>query len=75
MYKIMIVAKEASNYGSLYKWLLVENDQGQNVPYEASTLEEIDKKVEDMLNKEGYSKSDFIVISVTNYNISADIVE
>lgn len=75
MYRIMIVAKEATNYESLYKWLLIKNDQDQMVPYEAKSLDELDEKVENMLNNEGYSKSDFIIVSITNYSVFADIVE
>lgn len=39
-----------------------------------ASKEELDAKVEKMLNIDGYSKDGFIVIQVINYNIDVDIV-
>lgn len=57
-YRIMVVAAKKDKNQSLYKYLL----EGNHI-YEAVTLDEIDAKIERMLNKEGYAKSDFIVVS------------
>lgn len=74
MYRIMLVAKEGKNYDSLYKYLTVTDTQGNVVPYEAATIEELDAQVETMLNSE-YRKKDFIVVTVTEYGIEADLAE
>lgn len=75
MYRIMLVAKEAaSEINNLYKYLTVTNTEGKVVPYEATTLEELDTQVETMLNGE-YRKKDFIIVTVTDYDIEADIVK
>ena len=74
MYRIMLVAKEGKNYDSLYKYLTVTNTANEVVPYEATTLEELDAQVESMLNGE-YRKKDFIIVQVTEYGIEADLVE
>lgn len=74
MYRIMLVAKEGKNYDSLYKYLTVTNTQNEVVPYEAATIEELDTQVESMLNGE-YRKKDFIVVTVTEYGVEADLVE
>ena len=70
----MLVAKEGKNYDSLYKYLTVTNTANEVVPYEATTLEELDAQVESMLNGE-YRKKDFIIVQVTEYGIEADLVE
>jgi len=72
MYYIMLVVKKQDNYESYYKFMTVVNDQNQTVPYVANTLEELDEKVEEMLNGD-YRKSDFIIVSKTDYNIGADL--
>lgn len=73
MYRIMLVAKEGKDYDSLYKYLTVTNTQNEVVPYEAATIEELDAQVESMLNGE-YRKKDFIVVTVTEYGVEADLV-
>ena len=40
-------------------------------PIEFDTLEKLDAKIEKMLNQEGYSKSDFIIVKVIDYTIDA----
>lgn len=72
MYYIMLVVKKQDNYESYYKFMTVVNDQNQTVPYVANGLEELDEKVEEMLNSD-YKKSDFIIIQKTDFNIGADL--
>lgn len=74
MYRILLVAKEGENYSTLYKYLTVTNTEGEIVPYEASTIEELDAQVESMLNGE-YRKKDFIIVTVTDYEVVADLAE
>lgn len=69
MYRIMIVAAKKDNNASLYRYLL--NSDG-NI-YETETKEALDTKVEKMLNEDGYSKSDFIIVEELEYNVFADI--
>ena len=72
MYRIMLIAKEGKDYSSLYKFLTVTDTEGNVVPYEASTVEELDAQVESMLNGE-YRKKDFIVVTVTEFDVLADL--
>lgn len=74
MYRILLVVKEGDNYSTLYKYLIVTNTEGEVVPYEASTIEELDAQVESMLNGE-YRKKDFIIVTVTDYEVVADLAE
>lgn len=74
MYRIMLVVKEGENYSTLYKYLTVTNTEGEVVPYEVSTIEELDAQVESMLNGE-YRKKDFIIVTVTDYEVVADLAE
>lgn len=73
MYRIMLKVKEADNFGSLYKFLTTTDEEGNIIPYEVANDDELDAQVELMLNGE-YSKRDFVVVSVKDYNINADIV-
>ena len=68
-YRIMVVAAKKDKNNSLYKYLL-DGDK----PYEAITLDEIDAKIEKMLNVEGYAKSDFIVVNELEFNVFANVV-
>lgn len=74
MYRILLVAKEGENYSTLYKYLTVTNTEGEVVPYEAFTIEELDAQVESMLNGE-YRKKDFIIVTVTDYEVIVDLAE
>lgn len=74
MYRIMLVTSKRSNYESLYKYLTVNVD-GVVSPAEYETKEALDKKVETMLNEDGYSKNDFIIIEELDYNVESDIYE
>lgn len=68
-YRIMVVAAKKDANKSLYKYLL----QGDHI-YEAVTLDEIDAKIEKMLNIEGYAKSDFIVVNELEFNVFANVI-
>lgn len=48
---------------------------GEVVPVELETEEELDEYIEDLLNNKGYSKSDFIIVTKKEYDIDTDIVE
>ena len=69
-YRIMVVKSERSNYASLYQYLTTVVDD-VIVPVEYETKEDLDAKVEEMLNDGGYSKSDFIIVNVVDYTIDA----
>ena len=74
MYRIMLVVKEGSNYSSTYKYLMTKDENGKKIVYETDNLNELDKKVEEMLNG-NYKKKDFIIIQEVSYEIYADIAE
>lgn len=75
MYRIMLMIKEGKNdCDSLYKYLTVTNTSGDVVPYEAATIEELDTQVESMLNGE-YRKKDFIIVTITDYEVVSDLAE
>ena len=75
MYRIMEVKKYKENYGSLYSYMTETTPLGEVKPIEIETDSELDKFVEDLLNNKGYSKDDFIIINVTDYEIDAKISE
>lgn len=66
----MVVKSERENYGSLHQYLTTTID-GVTKPMEFSDAESLDKYVEKMLRDDGYSKSDFIVVKVVDYEIDA----
>ena len=68
-YRIMVVAAKKDNNKSLYKYLL----DGEKI-YEATTLDEIDAKIEKMLNEEGYAKNNLVVINELEFNVFANVV-
>lgn len=70
MYRIMVVTSHRDNYESLYKYLTTTID-GETMPLELETKAKLDERVEKMLNDEGYSKRDFIVVNVIDYTIDA----
>lgn len=74
MYRILMVRSKRDNYESLFQYLTTTID-GVVSPLEIATREELDKKIEKMLNEDGYAKTDFIVIEEVDYTVSADIVE
>lgn len=61
MYRIMIAQAKRDNYETLYKYLTTNID-GEVIPLELGSKEALDKRVEKMLNEEGYAKSDFIIV-------------
>ena len=74
MYRIMLVKSKRDNYASLYQWLTEEvtvDEETEIKPVEYETEQELDEKVESMLNDEGYSKSDFIIVKFVDYKIDA----
>ena len=70
MYRIMIAQAKRDNYETLYKYLTTNID-GEVIPLELGSKEALDKRVEKMLNEEGYAKSDFIIVRVVDYTIDA----
>jgi len=70
MYRIMICKSKRSNYESMYQFITTTTD-GVVSPLEFSTKEALDLKVEKMLNEEGYSKADFIVVKCIDFSIDA----
>ena len=73
MYRIMLAKSKKENYGSLYQFLTSTVD-GVTTPVEFSSEQALDTYVETMLNG-SYSKSDFIIVQVMDYNIDAVIYE
>lgn len=73
MYRIMVVKSKRENYGSLYQFMTTTID-GVTMPLEITTKEELDAKIEKMLNEGGFAKDGFIVVHVVDYNIDVDIV-
>lgn len=75
-YRIMVVKSQRDNGESLYQYLKdTDNADHELRVYEADTIEQIDRKVENMLDEGDYSKSDFIVIQVVNYKVKADLFD
>lgn len=66
----MIVTSHRNNYESLYKYLTTTVD-GIVTPVEIETKEQLDARIEKMLNEDGYAKKDFIVVQVVDYSIDA----
>ena len=70
MYRIMIAQSKRDNYGTLYQYLTTTVD-GVVSPLELGSKEDLDAKIEKMLNDDGYAKDDFIVVQVVDYTIDA----
>ena len=71
-YRIMEVKSVKENYGSLYAFKTQTIDK-EVQPIEFKSKVALDEYVEDLLNNKGYAKSDFIIVSVEDYTVSADI--
>lgn len=69
MYRIMIAQAKRDNYETLYKYLTTNID-GEVIPLELGSKEALDKRVEKMLNEEGYAKSDFIIVRVVTIRLT-----
>jgi len=74
MYRILDLADKRDNYASLYKYMIKTNEANQVLPVEFATDTELDTFVDDLLNNKGYAKSDFMIITIKDYGVSADIV-
>lgn len=72
VYRIMFAVQEKPNYETVYKFDTVETD-GEIKYREFTTEQELDTYVESLLNEGGYAKKDFIVVSVTDYDVEANI--
>lgn len=70
MYRIMIAQSKRKNYETLYQYLTTNID-GVISPLELKSKEELDARIEKMLNEDGYAKDDFIVVQVVDYTIDA----
>ena len=70
MYRIMIAQSKRKNYETLYQYLTTNVD-GFISPLELKSKEELDARIEKMLNEDGYAKDDFIVVQVVDYTIDA----
>ena len=75
MYYIMKVTSKRDNYCSLYQFMTNTTTaaDGSTVTelYEIEDKAALDRKIEKMLNVEGYAKSDFIVVQQIDYTIDA----
>ena len=72
VYRIMFVEKEKDNLGNIYRFDTIDID-GEIKYREFKTETELDDYVEYLLNDAGYAKKDFIVVSIRDYNVDADI--
>lgn len=70
MYRIMVAQSKRKNFETLYKYLTTSID-GIISPLELNSKDELDAKIEEMLNDEGYAKDDFIVVQIVDYTIDA----
>lgn len=70
MYRIMLAQSKRKNYETLYQYLTTNID-GVVSPLELSSKDELDARIEKMLNEDGYAKDDFIVVEVIDYTIDA----
>lgn len=73
MYCIMVAKAVRDNFETLYQFMTTTNDNDETVILEIETKEELDKKIESMLNDDGYAKSDFVVAKIIDYTI--DVID
>ena len=69
-YRFLINKSKKPDYGSMYQYLTTTID-GVIHPVEIEGAEALDVQVEKMLNEQGYSKEDFIIVKVVDYTIDA----
>ena len=74
MFRIMEVKEKGVDYTTTYVFK-THNVDGVILPIEFDSLSSLDEYVEDLLNNKGYAKSDFIIVEVKDYTVSADIYE
>lgn len=70
MYRIMVAQSKRKNFETLYQYLTTSVD-GVIFPLELNSKDELDAKIEKMLNDDGYAKDDFIVVKIVDYTIDA----
>lgn len=70
MYRIMIAQSKRKDYGTLYRYMTTTVD-GVTSPLEIATKDDLDAKIEKMLNEGGYAKDDFIIVQVIDYTVDA----
>lgn len=70
MYRIMVAQSKRKDFETLYKYLTTSID-GVISPIELNSKDELDAKIEKMLNDDGYAKDDFIVVKIVDYTIDA----
>lgn len=70
MYRIMVAQSKRKSFETLYRYLTTSID-GVISPLELNSKDELDAKIEKMLNDDGYAKDDFIVVQVVDYTIDA----
>jgi len=71
MYRILIVRSKRDNRQSLFQFLTEKKSDGEFYPVEIEDDETMETTVAHMLNEDGYSKDDFIVVKVIDYTIDA----
>ena len=71
-YRLMFLLSKRENLGDLYKFDTTEIDD-KIVYREFETLEEADSYVETLLNQQGYSKEDIIVVREKEFDIGVKI--
>lgn len=69
MFRIMKAVTKRDEQ-TLYEFMTTTVD-GVTKPVEITSRDELDKKVDKMLNEEGFSKQDFIVVQITDYIVDA----
>lgn len=69
MFRIMKAVTKRDEQ-TLYEFMTTTVD-GVTKPVEINSRDELDKKVDKMLNEEGFSKQDFIVVQITDYIVDA----
>ena len=67
-YRIMIAKSIKENFQTLYQYLTTNID-GEIKPLELDEEDNLDVYIEDMLNNQGYSKNDFLIVNVKDYTI------
>lgn len=70
-YQIMFVAVNKENLETAYKFETTDVDGAIQYKYYTTDLD-LENRVKDLLNS-GYAKSDFIIVTVKDYNIETDI--
>ena len=70
-YQIMFVAVEKENLETVYRFETTDVDATIQYKYYTTDLD-LENRVKDLLNS-GYAKSDFIIVTVKDYNIETDI--